>query len=119
MPFPMRSAAFDDPGLVPYAGLGPALVVARGAGLRGLVDQHLTVPGAAGHAAGSKVTALVACMVAGADSIEDMDLLRHGGMNRLFAGARAPSTLGTFFAGVLPQVRQIDAVAARFLAGLS
>ena len=35
-------------------------------------------------------------MVAGADSIADMDLLRHGGMPRLFDGVRAPSTLGTF-----------------------
>jgi hypothetical protein len=29
------------------------------------------------------VPALVAGMVAGADSIDDMDLLRHGGMGRL------------------------------------
>jgi len=43
-----------------------------------------------------KVPALVAGMVAGADSIDDMDLLRHGGMDRLFNGVRAPSTLGTF-----------------------
>jgi hypothetical protein len=28
-------------------------------------------------------------MVAGADSIDDMDLLRHGGMDRLFSGVRA------------------------------
>jgi hypothetical protein len=35
-------------------------------------------------------------MVAGADSIDDMDLLRHGGMGRLFTDVRAPSTLGTF-----------------------
>ena len=34
-------------------------------------------------------------MVAGADSIEDMDLLRHGGMGRLFTGLYAPSTLGS------------------------
>jgi hypothetical protein len=33
-------------------------------------------------------------MVAGADSINDMDLLRRGGMGRLFSGDRAPSTLG-------------------------
>jgi hypothetical protein len=35
-------------------------------------------------------------MVAGGDSISDLDLLRHGGMGRLFTGARAPSTLGAF-----------------------
>jgi hypothetical protein len=34
----------------------------------------------------SKVIALVAGMFVGADSIDDMDLLRHGGMRRLFTG---------------------------------
>ena len=43
-----------------------------------------------------KVPALVVGTVAGADIIDDMDLLRHGGMRRLFDGVRAPSTLGTF-----------------------
>jgi hypothetical protein len=33
---------------------------------------------------------------AGADSIDDMDLLRHGAMPGLFSGLRAPSTLGSF-----------------------
>jgi hypothetical protein len=59
-------------------------------------------------------------MVAGADSIDDMDLLRHGGMGRLFAGVRAPSTLGTFLrAFTFGHVRQLDAVAARVTAGLA
>jgi hypothetical protein len=35
-------------------------------------------------------------MVAGADCISDMDLLRHGAMGRLFTDIRAPSTLGRF-----------------------
>ena len=38
---------------------------------------------------GLKVASLVAGMVAGADTIDDMALLRHGGMGRLFAGVRA------------------------------
>jgi hypothetical protein len=42
-----------------------------------------------------KVSALVAGMVAGAESIDGMDLPRHGGMGRLFGGVRAQS-LGTF-----------------------
>ena len=67
-----------------------------------------------------KVTALVAGMVAGADSIEDMDLLRHGEMGQLFTGVRAPTTLGTHLrAYTFGHVRQLDAVAARFLAGLA
>src|SRR5262249_60207776 len=59
-------------------------------------------------------------MVAGADSIDDMDLLRHGAMRRLCAGVRAPSTLGTFLRAFrFGHVRQLDAVAARFLTGLA
>jgi hypothetical protein len=42
-----------------------------------------------------KVACLVAGMAAGADSIDDMDLLRHGAMGMLFGGIRAPSTLGS------------------------
>ena len=117
---PIGSAAFDDPNLVSYAGLVPAVALAGRAGLEQLADAHLTVPGGAGVAAGAKVGSLVAGMVAGADSIADMGLLRHGGMGRLFTGARAPSTLGTFLrAFAFGHVRQLDAVAARVLAGLA
>ena len=42
------------------------------------------------------MASLMAGMVAGADSIDDMALLRHAGMARLVTGVRAPSTLGTF-----------------------
>jgi hypothetical protein len=59
-------------------------------------------------------------MVAGADSIDDMDLLRHGGMDRLCAGIRAPSTLGTFLRSfTFGQVRQLDSVAAAVLTDLA
>jgi hypothetical protein len=93
---------------------------AERAGLGNLAQRQLTVPGGAGFAAGAKVTALVAGMVAGADSIDDMDLLRHGGMSRLFTGTRAPSTLGTFLRAFrFGHVRQLDAVAARVLPGLA
>ena len=116
---PLRSAVFDDPSLVSFAGLVPVVALAERAGLNALAREHLTVPGGAGVAAGAKVVALVAGMVAGADSIADMDLLRHGGMASLFGGVRAPSTLGTFLrAFAFGHVRQLDAVAARFLTGL-
>jgi hypothetical protein len=116
----VRSAVFDDPSLVSAAGLVPLVALAQRAGLASLVDRHLTVPGGAGQAAGAKVSGLVAGMAAGADSIADMDLLRHGGMSRLFTGIRAPSTLGTFLRAFrFGHVRQLDAVAARFLAGLA
>jgi len=35
-------------------------------------------------------------MVTGADSIEDLDVLRHGGMPVLFGSTYAPSALGSF-----------------------
>ena len=49
-----------------------------------------------GANAGLKVASLVAGMVAGGDSIDDMALLRHGGMGKVFTGAYALSTLGSF-----------------------
>ena len=90
------SAVFDDPNLVSAGGLVPVLALAESAGLRDLADQHLTVPGDKGANAGLKVASLVGGMLAGADSIDDMALLRHGGMGRVFARAYAPSTLGSF-----------------------
>ena len=113
-------ARFDDPSLVSCAGLVPVLALAERAGLRALTEEHLTVPTDKGAHAGAKVAALVAGMVAGADSIEDMDLLRHGGMTRLFTGICAPSTLGSFLRSfAFGHVRQLDAVAARLVAALA
>jgi hypothetical protein len=83
---------FDDPNLVSAAGLVPALRLAESAGFHDLLGG-LSVPAAN---AGAKAASVVGGMLAGADSIDDLDLLRHGGMVRLFGGVRAPSTLGTF-----------------------
>src|SRR5215204_4324774 len=113
------SAVFDEPNLVSAAGLVPLLGLADRAGLRALADRHLSVPTDKGAHAGLKVASLVAGMVAGADSIDDMALLRHGGMGRLFDRAYAPSTLGSFLrAFSFGHVRQLDAVASRFLVAL-
>ncbi|MDQ2749083.1 MAG: IS1380 family transposase [Actinomycetota bacterium] len=112
-------ARFDDPNLVAVGGLVPVLGLAERAGLRALAEEQLTVPTDKGAHAGAKVAALVAGMVAGADSIEDMNLLRHGGMARLFTGICAPSTLGSFLRSfAFGHVRQLDAVAARLVASL-
>ena len=118
--FPAISAVFDDPNLVSCAGLAPTMALAQRAGLTKLVADTLTLKGEGSANAHLKVPALVAGMVAGADSIEDMDLLRHGGMGRLFTGIRAPSTLGTFLRTfTFGHVRQLDAVASRFLLALA
>ena len=117
---PVRSAVFDDPNLVSSAGLVPLLALARSAGLAKLADQHLSVPTDKGANAGLKVASLVAGMVAGADSIDDMAVLRHGGMGKVFTSAYAPSTLGSFLRSfTFGHVRQLDAVAGRFLTALA
>ena len=49
-----------------------------------------------------------------------MALLRHGGMDRVFAAACAPSRLASLLrAFTFGHVRQLDAVASRFLTGLA
>jgi len=59
-------------------------------------------------------------MLAGASSVDDMDLLHHGVMDRLFTGEPAPSTLGTFLrAFTFGHVRQLASVATRGWATLS
>ena len=114
------SAVFDDPNLVSSAGLVPILALARSAGLAELAQKHLSVPTDKGASAGLKVVSLAAGMVAGADNIDDMALLRHGGMGRVFTNAYAPSTLGSFLrAFTFAHVRQLDSVASRFLARLA
>ena len=107
---------FDDPNLVSAAGLVPAMLLAESAGLHDLLAEQVSVrsPNAA-----VKAASVVGGMLAGADSIDDLDLLRHGGMGRLFAGIRAPSTLGTFLRSFTHgHVQQLDAVGAGLLTGL-
>ena len=114
------NAAFDDPNLVSFGGLPAVMALAEHAGLHHLVDEHVSVPGTAGSNAAIKVSGLVAGMIAGADSIADLDVLRHGGMGKVFDGLRAPTTLGTHLRGYLfGHVRQLDAVASRLLANLA
>jgi Transposase DDE domain group 1 len=113
------SAAFDEPNLIASAGVVPAVALADRIGLRDLADEWLTVPGSNG-CAGAKVMSLVVGMLAGADSIDDLDLLRHGGMDQVFTDVRAPSTLGSFLRSfTFGHVRQLDAVASRALIGLA
>jgi hypothetical protein len=114
------SATFDDPNLVSVGGLAPVAALAADCRLGELVGEKLTLKARGGVNAQLKVSALVAGMVAGADSINDLDLLRHGGMGLLFAGIRAPSTLGTFLRSfTFGHVRQLDSVAAAFLTALA
>ena len=114
------SASFDDPNLVSSAGLIPMMVLAVKTGLGTLVDERVKLPGYFGANAGLKVTALVAGMLTGADSIDDMAVLRHGALRKLFKGTYAPSTLGSFLrAFTFGHVRQLDASASRWVRNLA
>ena len=112
--------AFDDPNLVSHAGLVPAMRLAENIGLEELVGEHVKVAAKVGVNPGLKVGSLVAGMIAGADDIDGMDLLRHGALPATFAGIGAPSTLGSFLRAFdHGNVRQLAAVHRRVLARLA
>jgi hypothetical protein len=114
---------FDDECLVSCAGLVPVMALAERAGLSELVAAKVAitetrVASAAANPAG-KLTSIIAGMAAGADSIDDLDVIRAGGMARLFAGVYAPATLGQFLREFTHgQTRQLAAVAREHLVGL-
>ena len=113
-------ASFDDPNLVSRAGLVPVMALAERCGLADLIGEHVKISAKCGVNAGLKAGCLVAGMAAGADSIDDMDVLRHGAMADLFGGLRAPSTLGSFLRSFTwGNVRQADAVARQLLVRLA
>ena len=113
-------ASFDDPNLVSYAGLVPVMALADRAGLADLAADHVRPGGDCGVNAHLKVPCLVAGMAAGADSIDDMDLLRHGAMGTLFGGVRAPSTLGSHLrCYTWGNVSQLEKAGREFLIALA
>jgi Transposase DDE domain group 1 len=118
---PVRTrAVFDDPSLVSQAGLVPVAALAERAGLPRLLAEHVRPGGKCGVNAPAKVGCLVAGMAAGADSIDDMGLLRHGAMDTLFGGVRAPSTLGSHLRSYTwGNVLQLEKAGRELLARLS
>src|ERR1700722_6280457 len=113
-------AGFDDPDLVSQAGLVPVMALAQRAGLGDLVAGHVRIARACGVNAAVKVPGIVAGMICGADSIDDLDVLRHGAMPDLFAGVRAPSALGSFLRSFAwGNVLQLEKVSRLLLAGLA
>jgi hypothetical protein len=76
--------AFDDPHLVSAAGLVPALRLVESAGFYDVLEGlAVGSPNAA-----AKASRLVGGILAVAASIDDLDLLRHDGMPRLFGRVR-------------------------------
>jgi len=114
------SATFDDRNLVSCAGLVPLLRLAGEVGLAELADERIRLDAVTGANAGAKVASIVAGMAAGADSIDDLDVIRHGALPELFGGIRAPSTLGSFLRGFTHgHVAQLASVAGEVLIGLA
>jgi hypothetical protein len=112
-------AVFDDPNLLAHAGLAPLMALAGHAGLAESL-AGVRPAGPCGANAATKAMCLVAGMAAGADSIDDMDLLRDGAMDALFAGVRAPSTLGSHLrCYTWGSVRQLGAAHRQFTASLA
>ena len=110
---------FDDERVVCGAGIVVVATLAARLGIEALAGDLVRLrrdrPGAAN--AGRKVMALIYAMVLGADSIDDVDVLRAGRTGRLLGGwIPAPSTLGTFLrAFTFGHVRQLDALLGRSL----
>ena len=117
-------AVFDEDNLVSQAGLVPLLGLAERTGLSGLLDEHVRFAcerirsGAANATA--KLTSIIAGMAAGADSIDDLDVIRAGGMKKLFGGVYAAATLGIFLREFTHgHARQLSAVLRRHLVCLT
>lgn len=91
---------FDDEHLVSCAGLVPVLALAEQSGLSQLIADRVKVGSVRVASAGvnpaGKLCSIIAGMVADADCIDDLQVIRSGGMPRLFTGVYAPATLGQF-----------------------
>jgi hypothetical protein len=117
---PVVRATFDDPNLVSCAGLEPVMRLARTVGLNAAVADRVHLPGDTGSNPAGKVATIVAGMLAGADSIDDLDITRHGGMRSLFTSVYAPSTIGSFLRTFTHgHVRQLQSAARDTLVALA
>lgn len=121
--FTASSAVFDDERLVSCAGLVPVMTLAAQTGLPKLLADkvHIAAPRVRSGSANPspKLTTVIAGMCAGADSIDDLDIVRSGGMKTLFGGVYAPSTVGTLLREfTFGHARQLESVLREHLAGL-
>ena len=100
------AVTFDDDHAVADAGLIlPATLAAR-LGLEATADEVVSV----GYRPGRKVATIVSGLLAGADCIDDFDMLRAGSTGRVLGHqVMAPSTLGTWLRSLtFGHVRQLD-----------
>jgi hypothetical protein len=118
-----ESAVFDEDHLVSSAGLVPVMTLAQQTGLGRLLGEKVRISapriksGSANPA--PKLATVVAGMCAGADCIDDIDVLRSGGMKTLFDGVYAPSTVGTLLREfTFGHSRQLESVLREHLVAL-
>jgi Transposase DDE domain group 1 len=109
--------SFDEPNLVSHAGLVAPAELAQRLGVADLVAERVHLVGTPGAPnVDIKVMTMIGGLLAGADSIDDMDVMRAGATSELFA-VRAPSTLGTCLRSFsFGDVRSLDAVTRELLA---
>jgi hypothetical protein len=113
---PRTPTIFDDEYVIGCAGFAPIMRPAERGGLSVLAAEHVTAADPHRANTPAKIASIVAGMVLGADSIGDLDLPRHCGMDTMLDGIRAPST-GTFLPGKSwIGVRRIDELNRRMLA---
>jgi hypothetical protein len=109
---------FDDDRAVAGAGLALAATLSERLGMFALANELVDLGGRPGRAVpGRKVLTLVHAMVAGAECIDDCDVLRAGSTGSVLGhGVMAPSTLGTFLrAFTFGHVRQLDRLSEELL----
>ena len=122
--FTAGSAVFDEPNLVSSAGLVLVLELAEQTGLSRLIGEHVDLPSARVKSGAvnpvGKLTSIIAAMICGADSIDDVGVLRAGGTPRVFDEVYAPSTLGIFLREfTFGHANQLAAVARAHLVTLA
>lgn len=111
------SVSFDEPNLVPNAGLVAPALLAQRLGVAELVDATVTLQGPAAANSGVKALTVIGSALAGGDCIDDVAVLRSGAAPQLFDQVRAPSTIGTWLrAFAWFAVRQLDRVTRELLA---
>ena len=112
--------AFDDERVVADAGLVLPATLCDRLGARGLIDGLVDRPSdpSIGAGAGAKALSVAFAMLAGADSIDDIDRLRAGSAGAVLGlRPRAATTAGNWLRGLgFGQVRQLDAACAELLA---
>lgn len=118
--FSATSALFDDDNLVSHAGLVPVMELARSTGVAALlakrVDLGTTRVASAGANLEAKLLTVIAGLCCGADSIDDLGIVRSGGHRRLFDRVYAPATIGQTLREFTPgHARQLNAVMTRSL----